>query len=68
MTTRYVVRYGTEYPNVTSASGGYRSETRAEIIACQVLGMETVDEEIISFSQIVRITDDGEQIVNEFEH
>lgn len=65
---RYVVRFGTEYPNVNSASGPYDREAQAEYVAVKVLGIESVDDEIISFSQVVRISGDTEEIVNEFEY
>lgn len=65
---RYVVRFGTEYPNVTSASGPYDTEVQAEVLALRVLGMESVDDEIVSFSQVVKVLDGLEEVVNEFEY
>lgn len=65
---RYVVRFGTEYPNVNSAMGPYDTEAQAEVRAWEVLGIEAPDNEVISFSQVVQILDGLEVVVNEFEY
>ena len=65
---RYIVRFGHEYPNVTSASGSYDSQAEAEKRAWEVLGFYTIDDEVISFSQIIKIIDGLEEVVAEFEY
>jgi hypothetical protein len=64
--TRYVVRFGADSESISSARS-FKHETDAEAFAFNVGGMELVDA-LVGYSQVVRITDSGEELLNEFEY
>ena len=67
MNTYYIVRHGHEHPTVTGATGRYVSESAAERQAWSLLGMGD-DEFTIGYTQVIKVTDGQEELVNEFEY
>lgn len=68
MSTHFIVRYGRAYPNVQGACGLYASESDAERTAFTILGYEMNEEDSINYTQVIKVTDGREELVNEFEN
>lgn len=67
MNTYYIVEYGREYPNVMGVTDKYADHHEAEGVAWALLGTNDGDS-LIGFSQVIKVTPNGEEFWSGFEN